>query len=198
MFYVVLNQYVRGKVFLSLNFVIDTTFEIMYSLFPLLYLSGTGLFNLASLGVLGQQNGFIIIQSLWSIIILSKKCIYLMRDLNPKYIAQSHWKQVTRKIKVDHLTPWIIDKTYSRKIRYQGFGNSDLYRLIIAPFETKNIAPPRNSTVEIQGMGSQRISKLHMHTLSFNLDLDVLAEAETNGFFYRFVKSSRSLHVCLV
>ena len=159
--YVVLNEYLHGKVFLALNFVMDTIFEVIYALFPLLYLSGDGLFSLSSLGILAQQNPFIIIQSFFALILLARKCIFSMRDLDPTYIAQSHWKKVTRKIKVDHLKPWILNKSYNSKIRDQGFGNSDLYRLIVARFESINILSPRNATVEIAGVGVTRISQLH-------------------------------------
>ena len=52
------------------------------------YLSGdSNLFGLSSLGILGQQNGFTLIQSLFAMIILARKCIFLMRDLNPTQIA---------------------------------------------------------------------------------------------------------------
>ena len=178
--YVVLNQYFHGKVFISLNFVVDTIFEIVYCLFPLLYLSGNDLFSLSSLGILGQQNGFIIIQSLFAMVTLSRKCIFLMRDLNPTQIAQSHWFKVTRKVKVDHLTPWILNKSYNNKIRYQGFGNSDLYRLIVARFETKNIILRRKSMIEIQGVGNQRISQLNTNSFDLGSSSDLELDLDSN------------------
>ena len=178
-FYICLSNHFRGKTFFTLNFVIDTTFEIIYCLFPLLYLSGNDLFDLSSLGILGQQNGFIIIQSLFAMIVVSRKCILLMIDLNPTSIARSHWSKVQNHIKTDHLKPWIVDKTYDRKVRYQGFGNSDLYRLVVARFENESINSPRFTTVNIAGIGNTRISAIHSNAV--NVDLDKLSKAETQG-----------------
>ena len=156
--YVVFNQYFNGKVFLSLNFALDTIFEIVYCLFPLLYLSGDGLFSLSSLGILGQQNGFIFVQSLFAMIFLARKCIFLMRDLNPTYIAKSYWVRVTRKFTIEHdSTPWIIYKAHDSKPGYYNqtyrIGNSNLYRLIVEPFDTKSAMSAtraRNTTIEVQ------------------------------------------------
>ena len=167
MCYVLLNQYFHGKVFLSLNFALDTIFEIVYCLFPLLYLSGDELFSLSSLGILGQQNGFIFIQSLLAMIILSRKCIFLMRDLNPIYITTSYWKQVRRKTKIDSdLTPWVVHKG-KHATSYQGFDKSDLYRLIIAPLETKTVnmlqnneTNETNETIETQEIENDKLSSL--------------------------------------
>lgn len=142
--YIVFRDVLHGKIFLTLNWVIDTVFETMYILFPLIYFStNNNIFNLQSLGLLNQQNGFIIIQSLFALTMLTRKCILLMNDLNPIKIANSHSKKVQKSIKTDHLVPWITINQYSDKIVESGFGNSELYRLIVARFENSETVIPR-------------------------------------------------------
>ena len=136
-------------VFLTLNFVIDTIFEIFYCLFPLVFLTNnSNIFDLTSLGLLGQQNGFIIIQSLFAMIMLVRKCIVLFQDLNPTHIAKSHWINVITKIKTDNLTPWIVVNKFKKKVKYSGFGNNELYRLVVARHETNDTVAPRTSIID--------------------------------------------------
>ena len=123
MLYVLWRHVFHGKVFLTLNFVIDTVFEVTYCVFPLVFLTtskSTNIFNLTSLGLLGQQNGFVIIQSLFAMIMLVRKCILLMRDLDPNRIAKSFWHKVTKHIKTDHMQPWITIEKYSKKVEKSG------------------------------------------------------------------------------
>ena len=94
--YVIWHGILHGKVFLALNFVIDTIFELLYCLFPLFSLtSNQNIFDLTSLGSLNQQNGFIMIQSLVAMMMLVRKCIVSMNDLNPTTIATSHWRKAS-------------------------------------------------------------------------------------------------------
>lgn len=65
------------------------------------------MFDLTSLGEFSQQNGFIITQSLFAIIMLARKCYLLMNDFDPVKIAKSHLNKVSKHIKTDHLLPWI-------------------------------------------------------------------------------------------
>ena len=151
----------------------------MYCLFPLIYLTNNNgsIFDLTSLGLLNEQNGFIIIQSLFAMTMLIRKCIVLMRDLNPIRMATSHWKKVYNRVRSDDLMPWIEVKTYESKINLSGFGNSELYRLIVARYEDHGIAKPRatvlipmSNHMELQAVTSMssdsRGTKLAQNSLS--------------------------------
>ena len=184
--YVFLNQYIHGKLFLSLKFAIDTIFEISYCLFPLLYLSGDVMFSLSSLGILGGQNQFIFVQSFLAMAILTRKCIFVMRDLEPCHIANSYWRQVTRKTKEYDLTPWIMHKTFNTKNHgRQGFShvNSELYRFIVAPFESQSVGIhlklPRNKTIEIQTHHEDE--KTRCNNLDFDLNHLSVANISNNN-----------------
>ena len=143
--YVLRHDILHGKVFLTINFVIDTVFEITYCLFPLLFLTNkNNIFEFTSLGLLGEQNSFIIIQSLFAIIMLVRKCILLMRDLNPTQIAHSHWIKITKHIKTDNLNSWINPNSLT-KVKSLGFGHSELYRLVCARYEANDTIVPRTS-----------------------------------------------------
>ena len=150
--FIIWHKYLHGKVFFTLNFAIDTIFEVMYCIFPLLFLtsnSGDGKtinkIDLVSLGTLGEQNGFIIIQSLFAIILLVRKCRLLLQDLEPTHIAKSHWRKMKKlKMKTNKFIPWIKSKKQTRKLKKQGFINmNELYRLAVARFETPQTIKPR-------------------------------------------------------
>ena len=153
--FIIWNKYLHGKVFFTLNFAIDTTFEIIYCIFPLIYLTSdshgdnmdsmnTLRLDLVSLGTLSQQNGFIIVQSLFAMVLLVRKCQFLLRDLEPTHIAKSHSRKVTKQIKTDHMIPWIKSKEHTKKLNKQGFVNmSELYRLVVARFESSDTIKPR-------------------------------------------------------
>ena len=90
--YVLFHNVVYGIVFHSINALIDALFEILYTLFPLIYLtSGNSIFDLRSLGLLKRQNWFILLQSLLAMIFLLNKCIQMTKYLNPSYIAKNYW-----------------------------------------------------------------------------------------------------------
>ena len=191
--YILFHSYLHGKVFITLNFVIDTVFEITYCLFPLVFLTttqSTNIFDLTVLGLLGQQNGFVITQSLFAMIMLVRKCILLMRDLDPIHIAKSFWHKVTKHIKTDHLQPWITIAKYSKKVEKSGFGNSELYRLVVARHETIDTISPRTS-IALQKIQSKRdlmrqrskSKSKHDHDLALNppelvADTSVMSSSE--------------------
>ena len=90
--YVVFHNYIYGIVFHTINSLIDSLFEILYTLFPLIYLtSGDSIFDLRSLGLLKKQNWFILLQSLLAMIFLLNKCIQMIKHLNPSFIARNYW-----------------------------------------------------------------------------------------------------------
>ena len=64
----------HGHFFVSILFTIDTIFEMLYSVFPLIYLTsnngGKLSLNLRSLGILNEQNFFIFLQSLFALCML--------------------------------------------------------------------------------------------------------------------------------
>ena len=81
----------HGVVFHTINSSIDSVFETLYTLFPLIYLtSGDSIFDLRSLGLLKRQNWFILLQSLVAMILLLNKCIKMTIRLNPVRIAQKY------------------------------------------------------------------------------------------------------------
>ena len=100
--YIVFGNFIRGNVFLTIYFVIDTAFECAYILFPLLSLNNNNnnnksmvvsLTNPKALAMLTQENnGFILLQSLLAIIFVSSKALFLMGQLNPKNIIIKHWR----------------------------------------------------------------------------------------------------------
>ena len=98
---------------------VDSVFEIIYTLFPLIYLTNNkGIFALKSLGLLRQTNPFFAIQAFMAIYFLSLKCWYLMSELDPAYIEYKYLKDA-KKIKDGNYydqTPWIITKQW---VRYQ-------------------------------------------------------------------------------
>ena len=84
----------HGKVFMSFIFAIDTIFEMMYCLFPLIYFTSKKddfSLNLQSIGILGEQNFFIFFQSLFASAMLLRKCNLLLSDLNPVRIVKQYW-----------------------------------------------------------------------------------------------------------
>ena len=86
-------NFVYGIVFHSINSLVDSVFEAMYTLFPLIYLTtGKSIFDLRSLGLLKQQNWFILLQSMVAMIFLLNKGVILTTHLNPYYIAQEYWQ----------------------------------------------------------------------------------------------------------
>ena len=96
------------------NWALDTVFEIIYVVFPLIYLApatSNSIFDLESLGLLSEQNGFILIQSFFAMILLARKCIILMNDLNPTHIIETHYNKIYKNIITTHLVPWIENKT---------------------------------------------------------------------------------------
>ena len=132
--YVAIPSVFHGGVFFTLLFIVDTIFEIIYILFPLIYLTSSdakyGIFDIKSLGLLKQENSFYTVQSLFALIFLSSKCYQLMYELDPVYIQQKHWqlKKELQKLAVNqrqngqpnqqkikkvnkHKKPWIIDET---------------------------------------------------------------------------------------
>ena len=112
------------------NFVLDTIFELLYCLFPLVFLSGDSSgFSFTSLGLLQQQNFFIVFQSLFAICMLTRKCILFSRQLDPIKIAASYRK----KPKDLQSVPWITGRNRGRKISESNY--HELYRLIVSRFE---------------------------------------------------------------
>ena len=90
--YAIFNNFIHGIVFHTINSLIDCVFEILYTLFPLIYLtSGDSIFDLRSLGLLKRQNWFILLQSLVAMIFLLNKCIQMTKYLDPDYIAKNYW-----------------------------------------------------------------------------------------------------------
>ena len=109
--YVIKHNSLHGKVFVSLVFTVDTIFELIYCVFPLLYLASdnnNSILDLKSLGLLNEQNFFVLFQSLFAMFLLVKKCHNLMKDLNPSVIIKNYWKHQT---KIDNTNndniPWI-------------------------------------------------------------------------------------------
>ena len=165
--YIAFHNVLYGKLFISLNFVIDTVFEILYCLFPLWYLTPTrNVFDLTSLGMLRNQNSFIILQSLFAMIILVRKCIVLMRDLEPSEIAATYWKhiyvkdlQYGRLHETEHLKPWIeVRREISNNIENSAnqqqqksskFDKNEMYRIVVSRFETININTNINNNAPI-------------------------------------------------
>ena len=91
--YILFYNFVHGIVFYSLNSFVDSLVETMYTLFPLIYLTtGSSIFDLRSLGLLKQQNWFILFQSVIAMILLLSKHVKLTRNLNPYHIAQEYWQ----------------------------------------------------------------------------------------------------------
>ena len=125
-------------------------------MFPLLFLTNNhNIFDITSLGLLRQQNGFIILQSLFAMIMLVRKCISLMKDLDPQYIAQSHWKHTKYVLNINKykpMKPWIkydihrqrsrknsnTSSTSSNSTHTLHFDTDEMYRLIVARFETND------------------------------------------------------------
>lgn len=135
--YILLPDIIHGKIFLTIMFVIDSIFELLYCLFPLLNLTADGnIFTLTSLGLLNQENNFVIFQSLFAIVAMMRRCVLLLRDLDPICILKRQIAIVKNKqLRSDHLKPWIHIPNYFKKNKKSGFSNNELYRLIIARYE---------------------------------------------------------------
>ena len=129
--YVIIPAVFHGGIFFTLLFIVDTIFEIIYILFPLIYLTSNdakyGIFDIKSLGLLKEENSFYTIQSLFALIFLSSKCYQLMYELDPVYIQQKHWqlKQEIQQIaasqrkngqrhhqQTNHRKPWILHQVH--------------------------------------------------------------------------------------
>ena len=98
--YIVWHDIIYGSLFVSLLFSIDALFEMLYTLFPLIYLtSGNGIFDTKSLGLLKQQNFYIVVQSGWSMCLLARKCWKLLRDLDPIHLELQHLRHQIKQYK---------------------------------------------------------------------------------------------------
>ena len=128
--YVICGNFIRGNVFLTIYFVIDTAFECTYILFPLLSLNNNNdsAVNPKRLALLTQENnGFILLQSLFAIIFITNKSLFLMNQLNPKIIIVKHWQQKllkidvnsdnTSNISVQAQEPWIHNDNYNKRAK---------------------------------------------------------------------------------
>ena len=95
--YAIKHNILNGNVFISVNFAVDTVFELLYVLFPLIYLTSgdaRGVFDLKSLGLLKQQNGFFVTQSLFAIVLLARKCWKLLYKLSPNSVASHFFRRM--------------------------------------------------------------------------------------------------------
>ena len=155
MLYIVKHNVIHGKSFLTLVFIVDTTFEIFYVLFPLLYLThGDSLFDLRSLGLLKQENTFVFFQSIWALLLLTRKCHKLFKDLNPKYIIKSYWKNIKRNT---NFQPWIDildDKNVSHNSSLQKTfallnNNEILYKSVVNSVDPTLYSKFNINTIEI-------------------------------------------------
>ena len=87
-----------GQIYLTIMYVMDSILEMIYCLFPLLYSRSNGnIFDVTSLGLLYQQNEFVILQSLFATICLIVKCVSFVRDLDPIRSCKTHYRKVPNK-----------------------------------------------------------------------------------------------------
>ena len=141
----------HGTVFFGLIFFIDAFFEVIYTLFPLLFLTDAkSIFDLRSLGLLRQTNAFFTIQALIALIFLGHKCQYLMSELDPSYIEDYQFKQLN-KIKMGQYfdqKPWIITKHWIKYSKTVSKNDSNLTvaaaRARVLPFNDKLTSLLRN------------------------------------------------------
>lgn len=106
--YTLRHDTINGNVFIAIYFTVDAIFEFIYVLFPLLYLTSddtNSIFSLKSLGLLKQQNSFFLVQSLFAIILLGRKCWRLLYSLDPNYIAKSFFQKLNSNTVVQR--PWV-------------------------------------------------------------------------------------------
>ena len=116
--YVVWHDTWHGTLFFGTIFFIDTFFEIIYTIFPLIYVTDvetTSIFDTRSLGLLTQDNPFIISQVLCVSIFLTSKCWYLKNQLDPAYVENYYYQNINRIKKGTYTAPepWIITKAWT-------------------------------------------------------------------------------------
>ena len=157
----------RGKVFIVLNWVIDTIFEIIYCLFPLIYLTpdnSSNFFDLRTLGLLKQQNGFIMIQSLFAICLLVRKCYMLTNDLDPIKIYSSYQYKLKNNIDTNKYKPWITNKINPNQVILSA--SSLLYDVVVSRFAIDNNINPK--TIQIIQPSSKINTNIDARSASTN------------------------------
>ena len=119
--YVTLSDIFHGTMFVSLIFAVDAGFDMIFTLFPLIYLtSGKSIFDAKSLGTLNQQTGFVFVQALFSMVFIIKKCSKILRDLDPFHITKSY----QRKLKSHYdYAPYILTKEWRKLSMAGGVGS---------------------------------------------------------------------------
>ena len=122
MMYIIWHNTWNGALFVGLIFFIDTTFEVLYTLFPLIYLTtGDTIFDLKSLGLLQQSDAFAITQTLLPSIFLARKCLILLKELNPSTMQLSYLILQKRIQNGNNIIqkPWILTQAWMGDIKIE-------------------------------------------------------------------------------
>ena len=78
------NKLFRGTSFQSIIFVIDMSFDFVYTIFPLTLYNGDDggiLFNTKALATLSTENGILFFAAFWAMILLFRKCYNMLKNL---------------------------------------------------------------------------------------------------------------------
>ena len=97
---------------------LDTIFEVAYTLFPLLNLTHSSIWDLTSLAQLRGSDVFFTFQAILAVSFLASKCWYLMSELDPAYIEKvyyHHKREIAKGIYTEH-KPWILTRDW---IKYE-------------------------------------------------------------------------------
>ena len=99
MVYICHHNTCHGTLFFSSLFFIDTIFDIMYVLFPLVYLTSYQnefIFSLRRLGLLRESNPFVLIQVLSATLFSIRKINRILTKLDPAYIEHCYLANIQR------------------------------------------------------------------------------------------------------
>ena len=125
--YILWHNTWHGALFFALIFFIDAAFELIYVIFPLIYLTRSeengNFFEKRSLGLLKQTNSFNVVQSLIALMFVTRKCWRLLKKLDPASVEFDHLVELKRIENGIHnpRKPWIYTKQLIERNELRNF-----------------------------------------------------------------------------
>ena len=119
MTYICIHNTCHGTLFFGSLFFIDIIFDIMYVLFPLIYLTNYQnefVFSLRRLGLLRESNPFVLVQVLSATLFSILKINRILNKLDPAYIEHCYLNNIERVKRGSYILrkPWIVTKQWKR------------------------------------------------------------------------------------